>query len=87
MFRLTLPGFKEVHYRQTAVQVGKSQLVLVVFCLDAEEVEVGDVVEGLQGEGGLQLLDGLVVFVELGEEESVVGVENGHFGVVFDEFS
>ena len=77
MFRLTLFGFKKVHYRQTTVQVGKSQLVLVVFCLDAEEVEVGYVVEGFQGEGSLQLLDGLVVFVELGEEESVVGVEDG----------
>ena len=54
--------------------------------MDTEQVEVGYVVEGLQGQGGLQLLDGLVVFVELGEEEGVVGVEDGQFGVVFNEF-
>ena len=74
-------GSEQVHNREAAVEITDSFLVIVVFHVDGEEVEVGDVVHGLQLEGGLYVLDGGDVFVELREEDGTIGQQHGIVGV------
>ena len=70
-------SFEQVHNWEAAVEIADSFLIVVVFHVDGEEIEVGDVVHGLQLEGGLYVLDGGGVFVELWEEDGAIGKQHG----------
>ena len=74
-----------MHYWEGAIQVVESFVLFVVFHVDGEEVEIGDIVERLQFQWFRDINKCTVILIHLWEEDTSVGEKHGIVGVFLDE--